>query len=113
MLDAGDLLHRVNIQAQTQVIDPITGTRSHAWLNAWANVPAKIEPLSGRELIVAQSVNSQVTANIVIRAIAGLTAKHRIVHGSRIYNIHGVIPDKDSGIEYATLPVSEGTNDGS
>jgi hypothetical protein len=36
----------------------------------------------------------------------------RINHNGRYYNIHGVLPDKDSGRDYITMPVSEGTGDG-
>ena len=36
----------------------------------------------------------------------------RVVHGGKVYNIHGVLPDMRSGLEYLTLPVSEGVSDG-
>ena len=34
----------------------------------------------------------------------------RIVHRGKYYNIHGVIPDAESGIEHLTLAVGEGVN---
>lgn len=36
----------------------------------------------------------------------------RITHRGKVYNIAGVLPDNMSGLEYITLPVSEGVNDG-
>ncbi|KPB96501.1 Head-tail adaptor protein [Pseudomonas syringae pv. maculicola] len=36
----------------------------------------------------------------------------RALHRGRIYNIHGALPDAKSGLEYLTLPVSEGLNNG-
>ena len=36
----------------------------------------------------------------------------RVVHGSKVYNIAGVLPDAGSGREYLTLACSEGVNDG-
>lgn len=42
----------------------------------------------------------------------GVTADMRIVHRDRVYNITGVLADRDSGLEYLTLPCSEGANAG-
>jgi SPP1 family predicted phage head-tail adaptor len=66
-----------------------------------------VEPLSARELIQAQAMQSEVSARITIRWLSGVKATMRIVHGSAIYRIHGVLGDRDSGREYLTLPVSE------
>jgi len=112
MLEAGRLRHRVTIQARTNTQDPITGESTIAWVDAWVNLAAAIEPLSAAELISAQAQRSEVTARMTIRSLAGLTATHRVLHNGRVYNIAGVIPDPDSGREWITLPVSEGVNDG-
>ena len=77
-----------------------------------ASIPASIEPLSAREFIQAAAVQSAVTARIVIRYLPGVTAAMRVRHGSLLYNIAGVLPDKITGREYLTLPVSEGVSDG-
>jgi SPP1 family predicted phage head-tail adaptor len=112
MLDAGRLRHRVSIQARTNIQDPVSGESVVVWNDAWTNVAAAIEPLSASERISAQAQQSEVSARVTIRPLPGLTAQHRIVHNSRIYNIEGVIPDPDSGLEWLTLPVSEGVSDG-
>lgn len=112
MLDAGRLRHRVTIQARANVQDPVSGETVIVWTDAWINVAAAIEPLSARERIDAQAQRSEASARITLRPLAGLTAQHRIVHNGRIYTIEGVIPDPDSGLEWLTLPVSEGVSDG-
>lgn len=112
MLDAGRLRHRVTIQARSNVQDPVSGETVIVWTDAWINVAAAIEPLSARELIAAQAQQSEVTARVTLRPLSGLTAQHRLVHNGRVYNIEGVIPDPDSGLEWVTLPVSEGASDG-
>lgn len=109
-LAAGRLRHRVAIQRRVLAQDT-SGNTTHTWANI-ATVWAAIEPLSTREFIAAQSVQSEVTARIVIRYRANIDASMRIVHKDKIYNIHGILADKDSGLEYLTLPVSEGVNDG-
>lgn len=110
-LAAGRLRHRVRIEmlAESQASN---GAVSESWVTFADNVPAAIEPLSAREFIAAQQAQSEVTARIVIRYRPGVTAKMRIVHGGRVYNIAGVLPDKESGREYLTMPVSEGVNAG-
>lgn len=112
MLNAGRLRHRVTIQARTNVQDPVSGETVVVWTAAWIDVAAAIEPLSASERIAAQAQQSAVSARITIRPLPGLTAQHRLLHNGRVYNIEGVIPDPDSGLEWLTLPVSEGANDG-
>lgn len=113
-LKAGELRHRIAIQQRIEAQDPNTGDISFTWqtVAGWDKVAAAIKPLSAREFLAAQQTNSEVTARIVLRYRVGLNAKMRIVHGSKIYNIAGVLADMDSGLEYMTLPVSEGVNDG-
>ena len=112
MLEAGKLRHRVDIEKQTYVQDATTGEMTTTWTAHAASIPASIEPLSAREFIQAAATQSAVTARITIRYLPGVTAAMRVKHGATIYNIHGVLSDRSSGIEYLTLPVSEGLNDG-
>ena len=36
----------------------------------------------------------------------------RIVHKTKIYNPAGFLADPDSGLEYVTVPVTQGVNEG-
>ena len=118
MIDAGRLRHRLRLEQYDYVLDsagdvvqnPNTGEVAREW-QLVAEVWGAIEPLSAREFIAAQSTQSRVSARITIRYKAGLNAAMRIVHGSTVYNIEGILPDKDSGLEYITMPVSEGVNE--
>lgn len=111
-LAAGRLRHRIRIERPVRTRDPVTGESKREWELVSNSVPAAIEPLSAREFIAAQSMQSAVTARITIRRRPDIDATMRIVHRGQIYNIHGVLADPDSGLEYQTLPVSEGVNDG-
>lgn len=111
-LSAGRLRHRVDIQAKQQTQNPATGEVVTTWVTVWPNVPAAIEPLSAREFIAAQAVQSQVVARITIRYRDGLDASMRILHKGKAYNPAGFLADKDSGIEYLTIPVTQGVNQG-
>lgn len=109
-LSAGRLRHRIRIERPDYTQDPITGEMTQGWELVADKVPAAIEPLSAREFMAAQAVQSKVTARILIRRRDGIDATMRIIHRGLIYNIHGVLADPESGLEYLTLPCSEGVS---
>lgn len=109
---AGKLRRRITIEQRLLTQDPGTGEMLHSWQVFANNVPAAIEPLSAREFIAAQAGQSEVTARIVIRYREGVLPTMRILHKNKVYNIRGILADANSGMEYLTLPVSEGVNDG-
>lgn len=109
-LAAGKLRHRVRIEEFYSSLDS-DGVMQEGWA-LWAVVWAAVEPLSAREFIQSAQVQSSVVARITIRYRPGLSHTMRIVHRDRIYNIAGVLPDAVSGLEYITLPVSAGVNEG-
>lgn len=109
-LAAGKLRHRVSLQQQVHTQNPVTGEIVITWLEI-AEIWAAIEPLSAREFIAAQATQSQVTGKLVIRERT-IDASMRIVHGTTVYNLHGVLRDPLSGREYITIPVSTGVNNG-
>lgn len=122
MMSSGRLRHRVRLEELTPDIDtsddviqdPLMGEVQRSWKTVgtyWAS----IEPLSTREFIQSQAVQSQVTGRIVMRKPARIDAAMRLVHmvngvAGTIYNIHGILPDKESGLEYITCPVSTGVS---
>lgn len=109
-LSAGNLRHRVTIQRPVESQDENTGAVDVVWQDV-ATVWASIEPLSVREFIAAQAEASKINTRIVIRYRADVSAKMRIYHAAKnvYYDIHGKMSDKESGLEYLTLPCSEGT----
>ncbi|WP_286068806.1 phage head closure protein [Stenotrophomonas sp. 57] len=109
-LPAGKLRHRVLIQQQVTTRDG-DGVEQTAWVDV-ATVWASIEPLSAREFIQSGQTQSAATARITMRYRGGLLPSMRLVHRGEIFNIAGLLPDKVSGLEYITIPVSVGVNDG-
>jgi SPP1 family predicted phage head-tail adaptor len=112
-MQAGKLRHRCIIEKPTDEQDPDTGEMLEGWevvTPAWMG----IEPLSVRAFIAANAAQSEVTGQLVMRYRPGLKidSTMRVLHGSTVYNIEGVLPDNRSGQEYLTLPYSEGVNDG-
>lgn len=115
MLNAGRLRHKIQIQELTNVEDTSgavqndVGELQQVWTTI-ATVWAEIAPLSAREMIAAQKENSEVVAKIIIRYRANINAAMRLYHAAKnnFYNIEGILSDKESGLEYLTIPVSQG-----
>ena len=109
---AGRLRHRMLFQKLVPGVDPETHEPTEGiWLDV-ATVWAGIEPSSSREFVAAKGVQSEVIGRIIIRRRADIQADMRGVYRGQIYNIQGVLPDPGSGLDYLTLPYSEGVNDG-
>lgn len=84
-MNPGKLRHKIDIQELASIPDG-GGGKQEAWvtfLSAWAS----IDPLSGRELFAAMQIQSTASHKIKMRYRPGITAKHRIVFGTRIFNI--------------------------
>jgi SPP1 family predicted phage head-tail adaptor len=112
-MQAGKLRHRVTFQSPSITQDPVTGAAVEDWVTTWDAVPASVEPLSMKDMIASQAVQSELTARIVIRYRTGVLPTMRILHRSMIYSIEGQpMPDAKSGLEYLTIGVSTGVNDG-
>lgn len=115
-LDPGKLRHRITIQ-RPRVVQDGDGRNTTRWENVATSVPAEIVPVSVREFIAGQQMQSQITARIVIRYRDGLAAYMRIVgetrpYAGRIFNPAGWLNDPESGMEYLTAACSEGVGDG-
>jgi len=108
---AGILKHWIELQSHTLIQDPITGDITEVWTTQ-ASVWAEVAPLSGREFIAANAVQSEVRARITLRYRDDVDSDWRISFRGKIYNIEAILPDLWSGLDYMTLPCSEGLNDG-
>lgn len=106
-LKAGKLRHVVSIEENDPIVDS-SGEKIENWVAVFPRVYASIEPLSARELFAAGAEQSEVVARITIRFRTGLNHAMRIVHRGQCYNIQGLQPDNESGLEWLTIPVSMG-----
>lgn len=106
-LKSRKLRHRVVIEQYAETQDPNTGAMVRGWSkygDRWAEYVAN----SVREFIAAASNQSEVKGRFVLRYDADIVPQMRIVHRGKTYEILGVMPDPDSGLEYITCAVSEG-----
>lgn len=92
----GKLRHRIEIQTASEAADSL-GQMTKTWTTAVTRYAA-IEPLSGRELIQAQQVNSEITHKVTLRYYA-VTSKMRFKFGSRYFEIMSVINKEERNLE--------------
>ena len=106
-LQAGRLRHRIEIEDYTETQDTTTGAMTRTW-GTFATVWASIEPMSVKEFVASQVEQSKVSLRILIRYLDGVKPEMRIYHSAtgRYYQIEGILTDKQSGLEYMTLPCS-------
>lgn len=107
----GKLRHRVTIQKPARVQDPDTGSITEGWADV-ATVWAGKRPVSAKEFMSAQAMQSEIVGEFRIRYRDDIDATMRIVYRGKKFNIEGAIPDHLSGVEWLTLPYSEGVSDG-
>lgn len=111
---AGKLRHRIDIQELVAVRDPITlEFGEQDWVTRWEKCPARVEPLSARDLVAAKAAQSEATGRMVIRYRQGVLPTMRIIYRGEIYSIEGPpLEDDKSGRDYLTILVSKGVKDG-
>ena len=109
---AGKLRHRITIQERLDVQNPETGEILPTWTDLHTAIACSVYPLSAKEMIAAAAVQSRITANIKLRHLTNLDAHMRILWRGKVYDIHGVIVDNESGLEWMTIPISEGLTNG-
>jgi SPP1 family predicted phage head-tail adaptor len=102
-MQAGKLRNKIKLQANTVSLD-VEGNATDSWSTA-ATVSGSIEALSGREALTNAQLNSEVTHKVTIRYYAGLTTKHRILFGSRIFSINSVINPAEKNKELIIMAV--------
>lgn len=96
----GRIKDRCKIQQLSEALDEF-GQRQQTWVTL-ADRWAGIEPLSGRERLQGDQVYSDLTHRVVLRYLAELTPKMRVVCGTRILEIVSVI-DRDNRHEQQEL----------
>lgn len=89
----GKLRHRVELKSLSQSQNEF-GEPVDTW-STFATVWASVEPLRGRELLLAQQANSEVTIRVRVRYNSSIDPTDRVVIGSRILEILSVIDSEE------------------
>ena len=105
-MQAGRLRHRVTLQRATESRDSF-GQVVKTWADV-ATVWARVEALSGREYLEAQSLQRQVTTRMTIRWRSDVDAGLRALWRGRVYDIESALAD-ETGRRSLTLMCVEVT----
>lgn len=98
---SGDLRQRIVIQQNTPTLSP-----QHQSLDNWSTWQcrwAKIESSNGSAYIQSSQVRNLCSHVVTMRYVEGLTPRHRIVFGSRTFNILSVVITQERNIETVAL----------
>lgn len=105
--EIGQLRHRIEIQRKTRgASDGAGGNVSETW-STLKKVWAKYEPLSGREIAVADQIVHRQNCRFTIRRRTDVTAAMRIVYKSRNFAVLGVRDIDDAGWRWTELTCEE------
>lgn len=114
LLRVGELTRLVSVQQRATTPDSY-GQQVSTWTEI-KKVYAKIEALSGRELVTAQSISAEISHRFTLHydaifASPKTAATYRFVYAGRMFNITATmnIDEDDRVIE---LMAAEGLNDG-
>jgi len=91
---AGVRNRRVTLQERAAGVDS-DGKPNGAW-TAVSKPWVMIEPLRGKELIDAQQAKMKTTHKVTMLYRAGVVGKQRLLYGTRVLNIDGVINPNES-----------------
>lgn len=107
-MDPGEMDKQVTIQSQStspltdDAGQPVAGTQYVDVETVWA----KITTATGRELYHGQQVQAELSHKITIRYYEGLTTAHRLLYGTRVFDINYVI-NRNEGDEWHELLCKE------
>jgi SPP1 family predicted phage head-tail adaptor len=106
---SGRLRHRLILQQRDNDTRNAYGESVPGWTTT-ATVWGAIEPLSGKEYLAQQQIQSEVSVRIVMRYYAGVDPTWRIKNDGLYYDIISVI-DHDLRGRMMTLMCREGVSD--
>ncbi len=95
--------HRITIESNTPTRAP-GGAAVENWSAFAANIPAKVEPISGREFIALKASQEETGTRFTIRYMSGVTRAMRVIWRDVIYNVTDVlnIDARDRALEIMT-----------
>jgi SPP1 family predicted phage head-tail adaptor len=96
---AAELRHRVIIQENTGTVNDGAGNQVPLW-ELVASVPAKVTPVSGNEITLAEKRTQEITHIVKIRYRPNMRKdKHRIIFNGRVMRIQYIINKDELNIQ--------------
>ncbi|HDR9185282.1 phage head closure protein [Burkholderia vietnamiensis] len=114
LVRAGTLRHALTFQRKSTAQDDL-GQPQNVWVDAF-KCRGEVSPVSGRELLAAQAVQTEVTHTISVRYRPELqnpkeVAAMRVLFGSRVFDINASM-NQDERNRLVMLQAKEGISNG-
>lgn len=110
-MKAGKFPHRIRIETFTETQNQDTGHIIKDWTE-FVTLWGKLEPLSTKDILQAQAINSTMSARCKIRfssKSSQIDSTMRVLFRNRYWKIDGEpMPDNQSGLEWITLNLAQG-----
>ena len=90
----GDLRHLLRLERPTEGAPDTYGQPPSGW-EPVAELYAKVEPLSGRELELARQQEARVTHRLTIRFNEDVTTRNRLLLGERVFQVVSVLDEEE------------------
>lgn len=97
-MNPGKLRHRVTLQEFVEQVDEYGTPIGSGWQDV-CTVWAAVEPIQGREYILLQNTQSELTTRVRIRYRPGIKPSMRVLYGGRVFDIQSVIDLEERHIE--------------
>ena len=114
-MNAGNLRHRITIERNAEVVDPLTGYHTSGWSPLLEDVPAQWLAGPGREYLAGEALRSAVSGRFKVRwspATMSITAGDRVLWDGRTMEVKAPPMVDATARREITLMVAEDGTDG-
>lgn len=109
-MSATDLRHRITIQRNAGVVDPLTGYHTPGWSPLLEDVPAQWLAGPGREYLASEALRSSVSGRFIVRwspDSAAIDAGDRVLWDGRVMEIKAPPLPDPTARKWLTLMVDD------
>ncbi len=103
------LIHTIALEQRPGMTDSF-GEQTLTWSSFMSGIPAKVMPISGRELLASGAIASEITHRVVMRYVSGVTAEMRVSFNGRYFAIKAILDEEERNVKL-TLLCAEGLAD--
>lgn len=103
------LIHTIALEQRPATTDTF-GEQDLTWPTFMSGIPAKVAPISGREVLASGEIASEITHRVVMRYVSGVSADMRVNFNGRYFAIKAIL-DEEERNEKLTLMCAEGLSD--
>ncbi len=98
-MESGKLRHIITIEKLSDGTSDGMGNNIQSWEAVYTNIPALVSPISAKEAFIGEKNQIAISHRITMRYAPNVDSDCRIVFGTRVFSIQGVINPDERNIE--------------